>query len=77
MAQRSAEQIQHEIEQARDALASAVDQLTTRTSPKRLVEEAKQSALQQAKSPAGKAVLGGVGVLVVALAYLRFRKRDD
>jgi hypothetical protein len=75
--ERTAEQVQHDIEQARDALAVAVDQLATRANPKRLADEAKQSMLEKAKSPAGKAVIGGVGALVVLLVVLRFRKHGD
>ena len=43
MPERTAEQVQHEIETARDSLAAAVDQLAARTNPKRLADEAKQS----------------------------------
>jgi Protein of unknown function (DUF3618) len=72
--ERTAEQIQHEIEQARDALASAVDQLATRTNPKRLADDAKQSLLAKAQTPAGKAVIGGVVVVVGLLAFRRIRR---
>ena len=70
MPERTAEQVQHEIESARDALAVAVDQLATRTNPKRLADEAKQSLIEKAQTPAGMAVLGGVGA-VVALLVVR------
>jgi hypothetical protein len=72
--ERTAEQVQQEIENARDALAGAVDQLATRTNPKRLADDAKQSLVQKAQSPVGKAVLGGVGALVVLLVIRRVRK---
>ncbi len=72
--ERTAEQVQQEIESARDALAAAVDQLTTRTNPKRLASEAKQSLIDQAKSPAGKAVLGGLGAVVLLLVIRRIRR---
>jgi hypothetical protein len=76
--ERTAQEVQLEIEQARDALAAAVDELAVRTSPKRLANEAKTSALQKAQSPAGKAVLGGIGVLVVLLVVRRIRyQRPD
>jgi hypothetical protein len=77
--ERTAEQVQTEIETARDALAVAVDQLATRANPKRLADEAKQTLLQRAQSPAGKAVLGGVGVVVLLLVVRRVRrgKRED
>jgi hypothetical protein len=78
---RTAEQVQHEIEQARDALAVTVDQLTTRTNPKRLANEAKQTAVEKAKSPAGMAAIGGAGAVVILLVVLRIRNgrkhKDD
>jgi hypothetical protein len=41
--ERTTKQIQHEIEQIRDALTSIIDQFTTRTKLKRLTDDAKQS----------------------------------
>jgi DNA-binding response OmpR family regulator len=72
--ERSAEEIQRDIEQARTALAGAVDQLAERTSPKRLVAQVKATVRQQAQTPAGKAVIGGAGVLVALLIIRRIRK---
>jgi hypothetical protein len=72
--ERSAEEIQRDIEQARTALADAVDQLAERTSPKRLVAQVKATVRQQAQTPAGKAVIGAAGVLVVLLVVRRIRK---
>ena len=72
--ERSAEEIQRDIEQARTALAGAVDQLAERTSPKRLVAQVKATVRQQAQTPAGKAVIGAAGVLVVLLVIRRIRK---
>jgi hypothetical protein len=72
--ERTAEQVQHEIEKARDELAVTIDQLATRANPKRLTDEAKQSLLEKAQSPAGKAVLGGVGLLVALMVVRRLRK---
>jgi hypothetical protein len=72
--ERTADQVQQEIENARDALAGAVDQLATRANPKRLADEAKQSAITKAQSPVGKAVIGGVGAVVLLLIARRVRK---
>jgi hypothetical protein len=72
--ERTAEQVQHEIEKARDELAVTIDQLATRANPKRIADEAKQTALQKVQTPAGKAILGGVGLLVVLLVVRRVRK---
>ena len=71
--ERTAEQVQHEIETARDSLATAVDQLAARTSPKRLAGDAKQSLIEKAQSPGGKAVLGGLGAVIVLLVVRRVR----
>jgi hypothetical protein len=75
MADRSPEDIQREIEQARVSLAGAVDQLVYRTSPKRLGEQIKQSLKQKAQSPQGRAVIGAAGVVVVLLVVRRVRNR--
>jgi hypothetical protein len=75
MADRSPEDIQREIEQARVSLADAVDQIAYRTSPKRLGEQVKQSLKQKAQSPQGRAVIGAAGLVVVLLVVRRVRNR--
>jgi hypothetical protein len=72
--ERSAEEIQRDIEQSRVALASAVDQLAYRGNPKRVVENTKQSLLEKAQSTPGKIVIGSVGGLVVLLIIRRIAK---
>ena len=74
MPERTAEQVQREIENARDALAVAVDQLADKTNPKRLATQARESAIEKAQTPIGKAVLGGVGLIVVLLVVRRVRR---
>ncbi len=74
-ANRTAEDIQRDIEQARTSLATAVDQIAERTSPKRILNEAKQNLIAKAQTPAGKAVIGGGGALVALLVIRRFRRR--
>jgi hypothetical protein len=74
VAERTADQIQRDIEQARASLAGAVDQLTYRTNPKRLVESAKQSLREKAQTPQGKAVLGAVGAVVLFTVVRKLRK---
>ncbi len=74
MAERSADEIQREIEQARVKLAGAVDQLAYRASPKRVVENMKVTLKQRAQSPQGRAVIGVAGGLVVVLIVRRIRK---
>ncbi len=74
MAERSADEIQREIEQARVKLAGAVDQLAYQASPKRVVENVKVTLKQRAQSPQGRAVIGVAGGLVVVLIVRRIRK---
>ena len=63
--------IEREIEQARDALAATLDELSVRADPKRLIESGKQSlqaTLQTALAdPRVRYSLIGVGALVVLL----------
>ena len=64
---RDPDTIQREIEQARDALASTLDQLSTQANPKKLVEGAKASAVSKLNQPKVKYPLIGVGALIVLL----------
>jgi hypothetical protein len=73
-AERTADEIQRDIEQARSSLAVAVDQLADKTSPKRLAADVKARLIERAKSPQGQAVLGAAGVVVVILVVRRVRK---
>jgi len=73
-ANRTADDIQRDIEQARASLAVAVDQLAERTSPKRIANQTKQNLTEKAQSPVGKAVIGGAGALVVLLVIRRIRR---
>lgn len=64
---RDAETVQAEIERARDALAVAVDELTTRANPKRIVENGKKSIQATLADPRVKFSLIGIGALVAVL----------
>jgi Protein of unknown function (DUF3618) len=68
---RDPDTIQREIEQARDALASTLDQLSTQANPKKLVEGAKATAVSKLNDPKVKYPLIGFGVLIVLLLLLR------
>jgi len=70
-AEKTADEIQRDIEQARTSLASAVDQLAERTSPKRIVNETKQDLIVRAKSPAGLAIIGGTAAVLLGLLVIR------
>jgi hypothetical protein len=74
-ANRTADDIQRDIEQARASLAVAVDQLAERTNPKRIANQTKQNLAEKAKSPVGKAVIGGAGALVLLLVIRKIRRR--
>jgi hypothetical protein len=73
-AERDAEQIRAEIEQARDQLAETVDQLADRLAPQRLADRAKAAIIEKATSPAGLAVIGGTVLLVTVLAVRNLRR---
>jgi osmotically-inducible protein OsmY len=72
--ERSADDIQRDIEKSRAALSDAVDQLAYRANPKRVTEKAKQTLRDKAQSPQGRAVIGVTGGLVVLLIIRRIRK---
>lgn len=72
---RSPDEVQAEIERARHQLANTLDELVQRTSPKRLVDDVKTTLVETLKTPAGKAVVGTVGGVVVLLVALRIRRR--
>lgn len=70
-AEKTADEIQRDIEQARTSLASAVDQLAERTSPKRIVNDTKQNLIAKAKSPAGMAIISGTAAALLGLLLFR------
>ncbi|MEO6701884.1 MAG: DUF3618 domain-containing protein [Jatrophihabitantaceae bacterium] len=72
--QREAAEIRAEIESARDKLAVSVDQLADRLAPAKLVDDAKTNLKQKAMSPAGKAVLGGTGLLLTLMVVRNLRR---
>ncbi len=65
---RSPEQIQFEIDAARESLASTLDELSYRAAPKRLTAQGKAAALAFLQSPPGMALVGAVGLVVVVVA---------
>ncbi len=68
---RDPDTIQRDIEQARDALASTLDQLGTKANPKKLVDDATSNVKSKFGDPRVKAALIGVGVLVAVLVVRR------
>ncbi|MEU2349455.1 DUF3618 domain-containing protein [Modestobacter sp. NPDC049651] len=71
---RSPEQIQQEIDAARESLAATLDELSYRGSPKRLTEQGKAKVQEFLQTPAGMAVVGGVGLLVTFVVTRRIVK---
>jgi Protein of unknown function (DUF3618) len=71
--ERSADDIQRDIEKSRAALAAAVDQLAYRGNPKRVVEKTKSTLRDKANSPQGRIVIAVVGGLLVLVVVRRAR----
>ena len=67
---KNTENIEREIEAARDQLAATLDELSVRASPKRIVATTKQTIVTKLNEPAVKFSLIGVGA-VVALLVVR------
>lgn len=73
-------EIERDIERARTSLASSLDQLIERTSPKRLVATTKSNLVARATSPQGKKIIAGsvAGVVaIIVLARVRAAKKAD
>lgn len=64
---RDPDDIEREIEQARDALASTLDELGTRANPKRVVESGKASLQTKLDDPNVRLPLMAAGALVALL----------
>ena len=71
---RDPEAIQREIEQTRDELASTLDQLAERTSPKRLADVGRQRVMATVTSPPALAAIGAVTLLVAVGVARRVRR---
>jgi hypothetical protein len=68
---RDPDTIQREIEQARDALATTLDELGTRANPQRFVDEGKASVRAKFDDPKVRYALIAVGVVVGLLVVRR------
>lgn len=71
---RDTDSMERDIERAREQLASTLDELSTRASPQRLVENTRRRISTTLADPKVRAALAGVGVLVVALVVVRARR---
>jgi hypothetical protein len=74
---RDPREIQLEIDSARESLAATLDQLTYRTSPKRLKAKGQEAVVRFLQTPAGMAAVGAVGVLVTFVVVQKIRHRND
>ena len=74
---RDPRQIQLEIDAARESLAATLDQLTYRTSPTRLKAKGQEAVKRFLQTPAGKAAVGAVGLLVTVVGVQKIRHRND
>ncbi len=74
---RTPEQIQFEIDAARESLASTLDELSYRGNPKRLTAQGKAAALAFLQSPPGMALIGAVGLAVTVVVGLKIKHRND
>lgn len=72
---RDPDQIQREIESSRAQLATTLDELAVKVSPKRLAGEARQSATTFLQTPPGMALIGAVALLVALGVARRVRNR--
>ncbi len=75
MAERDPDTIRHEIDQARDQLASTVDSLAERANPRRIADDAKAGLIGFVKKPAVTHSLVGLGALAAVLVIVKIRRR--
>lgn len=64
---RDPDAIERDIEQARTALASTLDELSVKADPKRFVEQGKSSVQDKLNDPKARYALIGAGALVTVL----------
>lgn len=69
------EQIQQEIDAARESLAATLDQLVYRSSPQRLQAEARVRVQHFLTTPAGQAAVAAAGLLVTLVVVQKVRHR--
>jgi hypothetical protein len=71
---RDTDAIEREIQQAREALAGALDELSERANPQRLSEQGKEMALQKWADPRIKYAVYAAGALVGLLILRKLFK---
>ena len=73
---RSPEQIQFQIDAARESLAATLDELSYRANPQRLTAQGKAAALAFLQSPPGMAIAGALGLTLTVVLALKVRNRN-
>ncbi len=72
---RDPREIQLEIDAARESLAATLDHLAFRGSPTRLKAQGQAAVVRFLQSPAGKAAMGGLGLLASLVVVQKVRQR--
>ncbi|SFO05163.1 Protein of unknown function [Geodermatophilus obscurus] len=72
---RDPREIQLEIDAARESLAATLDHLAFRGSPTRLKAQGQAAVVRFLQSPAGKAAMGGLGLLASLVVAQKVRQR--
>ena len=75
VADRDAETIKNDIDQARDRLATTVDSLAERANPQRIADDVRTQLVGFVKKPAVMVSLAGVGAVVMVLVIRRIKSR--
>ena len=74
---RDPRQMQLEIDAARESLATTLDQLVYRGSPKRLRAQGQAAVQRFLQTPAGIAAVSAVGLLLTLTVIQKIRHRND
>jgi len=72
---RSPEQIQQEIDAARESLGATLDELAFRSNPTRLKEQGKAKAQAFLQSPPGIAIVSAVGLTITFVVTRKIVRR--
>ncbi|GAA4743788.1 hypothetical protein GCM10023328_26770 [Modestobacter marinus] len=72
---RTPEQIQQEIDAARESLGATLDELAFRTNPQRLADQGKAKVQEFLQSPPGIAIVGVVGLTVTFVVTRKVVRR--
>jgi hypothetical protein len=75
VADRDPDTIKQDIDQARDQLASTVDQLAERANPRKIVDDAKTGVVAFVTKPAVLVSVAGLGTVVLVFWVRSLRRR--